>query len=284
MRLVLCMAVLFVVPQVLLADESVPLAVLASSDGELAPKDAARLQQEVVEAAAALARHRVVVTAQRVLPVGTTAARAVAVGKEAGARQLVTVDAAELGDGAVIYLQAVEVPSGRALGSTTAPIGSVSEVAADRHRAVLRAALVRLLEPTRYQGTLALHVDTDGAAVEVDGRVVDAAAPVLLPVGTHALRVTHPRYHDYLRFVDIEFERSITLDVPLAAYPLAEGEMAAELQKAPAVKKRRPWYGSPWLWAGAAVLVAGATLGIVYGVRGGLEFDRGLIYRAPSGP
>jgi hypothetical protein len=134
-------------------------------------------------------------------------------------------------------------------------------------------------------GRLALHVDVEGAEAQVDGHPLDLRAqPFELAVGTHALRVTHPAYHDFLRFVDIEFDRTVTLEATLAAYPRAEGQMAerrARQQSGPTAPGRT-WRW--WVLGAAGVALTAVTAGIVWAVRPGIEADRTLSYRALPQP
>jgi PEGA domain-containing protein len=199
------------------------------------------------------------------------AARAVLLGKETGASRAVAVEATPLGDGLVVYLQALEVPSGRAVGSTTLSLGGGS-ARAPGDRDALRAALMRILDPGRYTGRVQLRVDVEGAVVVVDGRPV-AAPSVELPVGTHALRVTHPAYHDFLRFLDVEFDKTITVDVNMAAYPLAEGEMSEQQRRAlgPTTHKKLPWWRTWWALSLAGVALTGVTVGVVWLARPWLD-------------
>ncbi|HEX6837220.1 MAG TPA: hypothetical protein VF334_11640 [Polyangia bacterium] len=191
------------------------------------------------------------------------AARALAFGKELGANRAVAVEATPLGDGLVVYLQALEVPSGRAIGSTTVSLrGGAARAPADRD--VMRGALMRILDPGRYTGRLQVHLDVQGAVVQIDGRPAQPGITEL-PVGTHALRVTHPAYHDFLRFLDIEFDKTLGVDVNMAAYPLAEGEMTERQRRGQPVARRKvPWWRSWWALTLAGVALTGATVGVVW--------------------
>jgi hypothetical protein len=199
------------------------------------------------------------------------AARAVALGREVNAARAVAVEATPLGDGLVVYLQALEVPSGRAIGSTTLSLGGGS-ARAPGDRDAMRAALMRILDPHRYTGRVAVRVDVQGAVVQLDGRPVYAPTTEL-PVGTHALRVTHPAYHDFLRFIDVEFDKTLTVDVNLAAYPLAEGEMSEQQRRAlgPVARKKLPWWRTWWALTLAGVALTGVTVGVVWLARPWLD-------------
>jgi hypothetical protein len=198
------------------------------------------------------------------------AGRAVAFGRELGAARAVAVEATPLGDGIVVYLQALEVPSGRAIGSTTLSFsGGATRAAGDRD--VVRGALMRVLDPVRYTGRLQIRLDVQGAVVQIDGHPAQAGI-VELPVGTHALRVTHPAYHDFLRFLDVEFDKTLPVDVNMAAYPLAEGEMTERQRRGlPVVRKKLPWWRTWWALSLAGVALTGVTVGVVWLARPWLE-------------
>jgi hypothetical protein len=199
-------------------------------------------------------------------------ARALALAKESGAQRAIAVEATPLGDGLVVYLQALEVGSGHAIGSTTfALAGGETRDAGDAIAA--RGALSRILDPTRYTGRLALKVDVQGAEVQLDGKKVQPGT-LELAVGTHALRVTHPAYHDFLRFLDIEFDKANTVSINMSAYPLAEGEMTERQRRGqPVPQKVLPWYRRWWAFAGAGVALTGVTIGVVWLARPGLHDD-----------
>src|SRR5262249_31143866 len=72
-------------------------------------------------------------------------------------------------------------------------------------------------------------------------------------VGTHALRITHPKYRDFVRFVDVPFEHLETLDVELRAFPVIEDRMRG------APVGPRPWYQSGWVVAGFATTLVVLT-------------------------
>jgi hypothetical protein len=198
------------------------------------------------------------------------AARALALGKELGAARAVAVEATPLGDGIIVYLQALELPSGHAIGSTTVSLTGGARAPGDRD--VMRAALMRILDPMRYTGRAQVRVDVQGAVVQVDGHPAQAGT-IELPVGTHALRVTHPAYHDFLRFLDIDFDKTLTVDVNMAAYPLAEGEMteSQRRERGPIAHRVLPWWRTWWALTLAGVALTGVTVGVVFLARPWLD-------------
>jgi hypothetical protein len=145
--------------------------------------------------------------------------------------------------------------------------------------------LVRALLPARYLGKLQLKVDVAGAEAQLDGKPLPGAATsaVEAPVGTHALRVTHPAYRDFLRFVDVEFDKTLALDVPMSAYPLAEGEMRERQRKAVA-KPKVPWWRSWWALSITGVVITGAVVGAVYASRPSVSYDSTATYVPPQKP
>jgi hypothetical protein len=110
-----------------------------------------------------------------------------------------------------------------------------------------------------------------GAVVQVDGHPAQAGT-IELPVGTHALRVTHPAYHDFLRFLDIDFDKTLTVDVNMAAYPLAEGEMTeSQRRRGPIAHRVLPWWRTWWALTLAGVALTGVTVGVVFLARPWLD-------------
>jgi hypothetical protein len=204
--------------------------------------------------------------------------------KAAGADRVLNVEAARLVDGRVLYLQGLDA-SGKLVASTNVPLAKDAGEVQPGDRPALRAALVRALEPSRYLGKLQLKVDVAGAELQVDGKRIDGAATqvVELPVGTHALRVTHPAYRDFLRFVDVEYDKTLALDVPMSAYPLAEGEMSERMRKA-GKKRAVPWWRSWWALSLTGVVITGVVAGAVIGSRPPVTFDQNATYVPSQGP
>jgi hypothetical protein len=212
------------------------------------------------------------------------AARALALGRESGAQRAVAVEATPLGDGLVVYVHGLDVASGRSLGSTTVSLGGgVARTPGDRD--ALRAALVRILDPARYVGRVALKLDVQGAQLEVDGKPVSFGT-IELPVGTHAIRGTHPAYHDFLRFVDVEFDKTLNIDVNMAMYPLAEGEMTERARRGlpPLPRKQVPWWRSWWALSLSGVIITGVTVGAIYLSRPGVISDSTAPYQPVPRP
>jgi hypothetical protein len=203
------------------------------------------------------------------------------------AQRVLFVEAARLGDGRVLYLQGLDA-SGRTIGSTTVPLQKESGEVVPADRPALRAAVVRALAPERFVGRLQLKVDVPNAEVQLDGSrakelSAQGEATLAVPVGTHALRVTHPAYHDFLRFVDIEFDKTLPLEVALSAYPLAEGEMTERMRRAQR-RTKVPWWRSWWALSIAGAVITGVTAGAVWATRPGVTSDHASTYVPPQTP
>jgi hypothetical protein len=186
-------------------------------------------------------------------------------GKLVGADWVVYGEVGGLGDVQVVYLQLVDVATGKDLRSTT-----LQATASDDIDGGTRGAAVRLVAPERFVGAVDVKVDVAGAAIYVDGkRLARSPAPALeLPVGTHALRVTHPEFRDFVRFVDVPFDRRTTVTVALQQFPVVERDLESRGQdgdgEAGAVATATgpaPWYRSWWAIAGfGAVVLTGAAI------------------------
>jgi TolB-like protein len=198
-----------------------------------------------------------------------------ALGEVVGARYVVYGELGGLGAAEVLAVKVVDVSARRELRSTTA---AFTGEAADRDEA--RAAAVRLLAPDRYTGTMAIAVDVAGAAIYVDGTEVahSPSPPIRAEVGNHALRVTHPEYRDYVRFVDVPFDGEIRLDVPLLAYPIIDREVEARgavRVAGPTSHEPRatPWYRRWYTVAGASAAVFIVSALVTGATTGGIDAD-----------
>jgi PEGA domain len=198
-------------------------------------------------------------------------------GKLVGAQVVVAGDVGELSGGLVAYLMAVDVASGKEMGSTTAVLSG--DHAAKQAEA--RAAAFRLLSPAAYVGKLALSVDVTGATIYLDGKQLgrSPAGLVSTSVGTHALRVTHEQYRDFVRFIDVRFDATTKLDVNLKQFPIVSDRMVEQERRVTAPDgspRPRPWYRQRWAVAafGGVLLVATAiTVGVL---ASGVDSDRSV--------
>ena len=181
---VCALAVLLAAPA-LWAAPPVRVAVMPLRDVGLGAEAVAELEHAVVEAVAVLPGFSVanLTSAGRLsAPKGSTlesaATRAQSLARETGANRALLIDVARLGDGQVVYLQRIDPKNGQSLGSTTASLSTSSPPSA-ADQSALRGAVVRVLDPDRFCGRLALKLDVKGAEVQVDGRPLsgDVVAP-----------------------------------------------------------------------------------------------------------
>jgi hypothetical protein len=202
-------------------------------------------------------------------------------GKLLNARYVVYGEIGGLGKVRVVYLKIVDVARARELRSTTLELGGAQSA-----KTAARASAYRLLAPKSYKGRLAVTVDVAGASIYVDGNHVakSPAKAIHLSVGTHALRVTHPEYRDFVRFVDIAFDTSAPVDVKLTRFPIIRSNINEEPGKGGTLVggrrvvyrgvERTPWYKRWYTVAGAgAVIFVGSAL-VVGILADGISHDR----------
>jgi len=194
-----------------------------------------------------------------------------------GASHVVFGEVGGLGEVQVVYVVLVDVAGKKELRRAQVALG-------DPEQGGVRGGAVRLLDPDRYVGRLAVATPVAGAAIYVDGKRVGvtpaagAAPPASLAVGAHALRVTHPEHRDFVRFVDITFDRETKVDVELVPYASVERQVAATGGPvtgggARYVDTPPPWYRRWWAVAGfgAAVLTGAIVIGVA--TAGGVDSD-----------
>lgn len=187
-------------------------------------------------------------------------------GKLLGAKLVVYAEVGGLGSAQVVYLKLVNVSRGKEVRSTTLELGRNSNAT---RRA--RAAAFRLLAPKRFTGKLVTQVDVKGATIYVDGQRMakSPAAPISLAVGTHALRITHPEFRDFVRFINIKFDQRVKVKADMLQYPIVSSGMNQKsgpgnpnLGKGNVIYKGvqpTPWYRKWYVVAGAAALVLTAS-------------------------
>src|SRR5262249_13701363 len=115
----------------------------------------------------------------------------------------------------------------------------------------------------------------------VDGQRVAQlpSAAVTIPVGTHALRLSHEAYRDFLRFVDVEFDKTTEIDANMSAFPVVSDRMHAQQHATGAagpateVEDGRAWYRRWWAVTAFGVIVAGLTTAIVVGTSDPINAD-----------
>lgn len=172
-----------------------------------------------------------------------------------------------LGDAKIVYLSLIDVRARAQLRTATLQIDR-DGTARDGGAA---GAAVRLIAPERYQGLLEVHSSVAGAAVYLNGQAIGQTplTPRRVAVGTHAVRITHPEHRDFVRFVDITFDATTTVDAPLAPFAVVSSSvLQTPGEQAPTVITREtpaPWYRRWWAVAAAGV-VLGAATGITVGI------------------
>ncbi|MBT8493365.1 MAG: PEGA domain-containing protein [Deltaproteobacteria bacterium] len=185
-----------------------------------------------------------------------------ALGQLVGADYTLFAELGGLGRAQVVYLKLVGVKARRVIRSTTLEFEGRQPT-----RSQTRAAVIRLLEPSRHTGFLELDVDVDGASIYVNGNQL-ATSPtdrIILQVGSHALRITHPEFRDFVRFIDVEFAKTLALKANLQQFPVVASQIRKNVTERPVTTKRReptPWYREWYAVAGmgAVGFVAGAVL------------------------
>lgn len=224
----------------------------------------------------------------RIAACGAELECAVDFGKALNVKHVVAGDMTQLGKGYVLSLKLVDVPTAKVVRRTTVVVrGSKLE----QQQRLVEAAY-RLLAPRLHTGKVQVAVDVKGAKIYLDGHLVATSpAPALTTsVGAHNLRVTHPAYHDYLRFLDIEFRKTVQLSVNLRAYPIISAKVGAKDVKgrpspgAQVTYRPLPWYRRWYVVTAVSVgalLLAGAvtTTAVALSNRRGLDWDLSTVIR-----
>jgi len=173
-----------------------------------------------------------------------------------GAQIVIAGEVGGLGESKVVYLAASE--HGKELRSTTLAVGARGDSGA-------AGAVVRLLDPDGYRGALRLAVDVSGATIYVNGTKVvpSARGELVLPVGAQAVRVTHPEYHDFVRFIDVEYGKTTDVAVGLQQYPITK----RDLQGKPIDRDKIEYIDPPrwrrWYVVGPAAVGLGIVTAVI---------------------
>ena len=176
-----------------------------------------------------------------------------------GVDLIVAGEVGSLGGGYMIYLRAID-GAGKVLRSES----EVLDPSQGGLRDSARAVAYRLLLPEQYSGTLAVRVDVPHAWIYLDGRRIakSPAEPIKgVAVGTHALRVNHEAYRDFVRFVNVRFGETVDVEVKLSAYPVKAEEMRLVETGGdkPLADSELPWYRRWWALTTFGVVVLAAT-------------------------
>jgi len=184
-----------------------------------------------------------------------------------GAQIVISGEVGGLGDSKVVYLAASE--NGKELRSTTLAIGGAGDATSGDPGLGPSAAAIRLLDPDRYRGTVHLALDVTGATVYVNGAKVPVTnGSLALPVGMQAVRVTHPQYHDFIKFIDVPYGKTTDVAVGMQQYPIVEHDLAGKPRSRDKVLYvDPPWYRRWYVVVPIAVVVAaGVGVGVGYAV------------------
>jgi hypothetical protein len=178
-----------------------------------------------------------------------------------GAHVVISGEVGGLGESRVVYLAATE--NGKELRSTTLAVGARR----DGGDGGAPGAVVRLLDPERYRGTLRFALDVTGATVYINGSKV-ALSPrgeIALPVGAQAVRVTHPGYHDFVRFIDVEFGKTVDVPVGMQQYPILRRDVQGAPLRADRIEGIEPPLWRRWYVVGPAAVGLAIITGLVVG-------------------
>ena len=182
-------------------------------------------------------------------------------GKLVGANVIITGEVGGLGDSKVIYLGATDVSTAKEMRSTTLTLGAKEDAGG------ATGAAIRLLDPDKYRGTVHFAIDVGGASVFINGTktTLGPKGEVALPVGTQAVRVTHPQYHDFIKFIDVTYGKTTDVPVPLQQYPIVEHDLKAKPTSLDKVIIVEPPLWRRWYVAGPAIVVLAVGVGILAG-------------------
>lgn len=253
------------------ADRLVAIAPLSTLGAEDTSAETRKLTARIEAAAAGLPGTKVVAAAQvadairrakrpQLKACEGDAACLAELGRLVGAAVVISGEVGGLGAAKVIYLGATDVAAGKELRSTTLAIGG-----ARQDDGGPEGAVVRLLEPDRYRGTLRFAIDVTGATVYVNGsRTAPAGKGELpLPVGTHAVRVTHPEYHDFVRFIDVTYGKTTDVAVTMQQYPIVRRDLQGRpIDGSGVVHVDPPWWRR-WYVVGPAAVGLAIVTGVV---------------------
>ncbi len=259
-------AVVLLAAQVASADRVVALAPLSTLGTEDTSASTKKLTGQIEVALGALPGTKVVTTAAVVEAIKKAkkpqlklcerdATCLAELGKLVGANVVIDGEVGGLGDSKIVYLGATDVATGKELRSTTLTVGANDDGGGPN------GAAVRLLDPDRYRGNLHFVIDAKGASVFVNGTKItlSAANEIALPVGTQAVRVTHPEYRDFVKFIDIDYGKTTDVAVGMTQYPIIQHDLLGK----PISTDRITYINPPWYRRPIAVGVGATVLMVV---------------------
>lgn len=180
-------------------------------------------------------------------------------GKLVGATYVVAGQVGGIGDSRIVYLNATDVGAAKELRSTTLTVGTQEDASA------ATAAMVRLLDPTKHRGILHFTMDVTGATVYVNGKreKLDGKSELSLDVGTQAVRITHPEYRDFVRFIDVAYGKTVDVPVGMLQYPIVR----RDLQGGPISRDKQVFVDPPiyrrWYVVGGGALLLGVVTAVI---------------------
>lgn len=179
-----------------------------------------------------------------------------------GAQIVISGEVGGLGESKVVYLAATE--NGKELRSTTLAIGGAHDDGGGQGGGPVGAA-VRLLDPDSYRGTLRFAIDVTGATVYVNGSkaLPSPNGELALPVGAQAIRVTHPEYHDFVRFIDVEYGKTTDVAVGMQQYPIIQHDLQGKPISRDKIEVIEPPLWRRWYVVGPAAVGLAIVTGIV---------------------
>lgn len=187
------------------------------------------------------------------------------VGSLLGVQLLVTGRASTIGDGALVYLEFLDVGSGKVVSKVSRTLSGTRV----RKAAAFEAILTEVLFPERMVGQLDIFLSPPGGSVFLDGQLkVKQAGPQLhlknVPAGQHTLRVQRQGHQDFYAIVQVPFQGTTKLNVKMRAGRPAADNPAVMAPGEAEEKTTTPWYGRWWLWtAVGAVLIGGTVTAVV---------------------
>ena len=184
------------------------------------------------------------------------------VGTLVGAQIVIAGEVGGLGESQVVYLSATDVATGKELRSTTLTVGAKDDGGG------AAGAAVRLLDPERYRGTLHFSIDVSNATIYVNGTKATPSAKgeLALPVGTHAVRVTHPEYHDFVKFESVTFGRTTEVPVGMQQYPIIQHDITGKPTNRDQIELVDPPVWRRWYVVGPAAVGIAIVTAIIVGI------------------
>jgi hypothetical protein len=199
--------------------------------------------------------------------------------KKLGARVVISGEVGSLSGAYMTYLRLVNDD-----GELVRSISGVLDPRKPGLRDATQELVVRLLVPRRHVGSITVKVDVPNAWIYLNGQRIarSPTAPISVPVGTHALRVTHESYRDFVRFVEVGFNDNVKVSAGLRAYPVKAGtvQMTETDPNRPLTHDELPWYRRWWAVAAfGAVILAATTTTVAILAQGSVSRDSEVVIR-----